>query len=1082
MSVLDKIKYFSQISEKTAKETSNIQRNPNPNGNALLEENTLQQPKSEKRSPLMDDNNSKKELQKDTTTKFQEDIKPQDVQKKIHQNGNKEIVESNNKYVQTQKCVPRDEIKEKLKIEFREKKVPLTPKSEPKKKVVSYSIPKFTQESKINSIQMDTEEFSSLDDFMENELHEDTINEIISDIVDDKEDLKYKNSFMKRSFDPPKDSTIQKKRFQEIKNESDQQIDNSMIKPKSTKEIPENSKEKKSPNLDDLNTKPQRRPSKINDRISQMENVIQKTRSESLIETRNSKYSMSKPLPSPTIKLKQKNSIIIPNRSLQSKLMEPSSLISSKKEDVTNKIVEGNKPTNEENLQILKQTEISTSTIKEKLAQRKFTSPIPAPSSPAPLIAEKHVITTGLVSTKTPTLRDKITNLFRFDSDSNISVSDDEDLKPMKRMRSPHSKKKSPLTPKLSNLLSKTSFDEILEKPILRGYFKKYLEKDFNESSLNFYEQVEKLHEIQKEKDNFFDDAMLILRRFIVPKSVEEIPIDKMERSIIFLQFKDIDSDQIEKKIPNDIFDDAQEKSKQYLQSNYFHSFLQSNEFIQYLFEQEDSFYFEGEFYSRKRYEPYFKESGITSSDLNDEKMSKEISKIIKMAEKKDSSENLVKRFSEMKEENRNSLNPTSVFGYYDTKNISELPLLDLKEDDIEMEDKTIKCVTIDKIIEYLTDRKKSDNDSLYTFMLCYRSFISSTELMNKLKMRYLTPYPISMMGNIEEQIEWIKSELIPIRLKTTQILKVWLEHHFYDFNDELIKCCEEFIKMMKLTNGKAFASSIETTLKKKKKSKSILNVKTEIIGYNQSMIPKQWESIFDWDAKEIAKQITFREYLIFRKIGPGECVNKAWSSKQKATKAPNILNLIEWFNLFSGYIATKVLESPNVKERAKNLSFAINLASEFKSLNNINGIYEVISSLNLASVHRLKQTWNLISQRDKTTYDELQQYVSNDQNFKFMRDQISICIPPLVPYLGLFLTDLTFIDEGNQDFVNDKINFTKVQRVSNIIRNLKTYQQTPYDIHLIECIQNHFDEIDFRLDEEDMYELSLLREPRIKK
>jgi son of sevenless len=416
---------------------------------------------------------------------------------------------------------------------------------------------------------------------------------------------------------------------------------------------------------------------------------------------------------------------------------------------------------------------------------------------------------------------------------------------------------------------------------------------------------------------------------------------------------------------------------------------------------------------------------------------------------------------------------------YYDADSFVGFEYLKLDETDIELDEtKNIKCASVDKIIEYLTNRKDSDNDSLYTFMLCYRSFISPYELIKKLKLRYLTPYP-QYMKSSNDQSEWIQSELIPIRLKISQILKLWLEHHFYDFDPELTELIVDFIKLMKNTNGKNLASSIETTLLKKQ-SKSKSTIQTKRIGYVEN-IPKKWESMFDWDPKEIARQITFREYLIFRKIGPGECVNKAWSSKDKATKAPNILELINWFNLFSGYLATTILTSPNVKDRAKTLSFCINLANEFKALNNINGIYEVISSLNLASVHRLKLTWATIPQKDKALADELAQYVSNDSNFKYIREQVAIAIPPLIPYLGLFLTDLTFIDEGNQDFVNNKINFVKVQRVSTIIRNIKTYQQTPYDIHLIEPLQNYFDEIDFRLTEDDMYDLSILREPRKK-
>jgi son of sevenless len=433
---------------------------------------------------------------------------------------------------------------------------------------------------------------------------------------------------------------------------------------------------------------------------------------------------------------------------------------------------------------------------------------------------------------------------------------------------------------------------------------------------------------------------------------------------------------------------------------------------------------------------------------------------------------------SQVKKRKTTELKPEVIQGYYNNEKISELPTLQLFSEDIEFEnEKEIKCATVDKIIEFITNANNSENNSMFTFMLSYRSFLTPLELIEKLRIRYMTPFP-SDLTYIQDQMNWIKVELIPTRLKITQLLKLWLEQHFHDVNVELENKFTEFIQLMESTNGTKYGKSIESTMTRMKSNSSNKKLKIE---KSNLFSPKNWSSLEDWNIKEVAKQITFREYLMFKDIGPGECVNKAWSSNQRMTKAPNIHKMISWFNLFSSHIAVMILQSPNLKDRVKTLSFVINLANEFKSINNINGIYEIISSLNLASVHRLKKTWELLPQKDKLLYSDLSLYLSNDSNFKFIRDQISTCIPPLVPYLGIFLTDLTFIDEGNPDFVNEKINFTKVKRVSKIIKNLNTYQQTPYDIKLHEGLQNYFDQLDVRLEDEEMYELSLLREPREK-
>lgn len=44
-----------------------------------------------------------------------------------------------------------------------------------------------------------------------------------------------------------------------------------------------------------------------------------------------------------------------------------------------------------------------------------------------------------------------------------------------------------------------------------------------------------------------------------------------------------------------------------------------------------------------------------------------------------------------------------------------------------------------------------------------------------------------------------------------------------------------------------------------------------------------------------------------------------------------------------------------------------------------------------------------------------------------------------------MYLTDLTFIDEGNHDLVGGMVNFTKCMMISDVLREIQLYQQTKY-------------------------------------
>lgn len=333
-------------------------------------------------------------------------------------------------------------------------------------------------------------------------------------------------------------------------------------------------------------------------------------------------------------------------------------------------------------------------------------------------------------------------------------------------------------------------------------------------------------------------------------------------------------------------------------------------------------------------------------------------------------------------------------FNYY-TKDIHKLPKLNLRDEDIEMNsEKEIKCATLDKLIEVVTKSGEYDSDLLYAFMLTYRSFCSPKELIEKLMLRYQT-----LPSKLNET--WIKTELIPMRLRITQMIKFWIEKYSYDFDQDVITKLTEFCSLMKKTNGESFSNTIEKALQKVSvSSSSIFKQPRSEKGPKILKPPKKTDNIFEWPIKEVARQLTLKEFNMFRKIQPKECLNQAWSKDNRKLKAPNIQQMIHWFNSLSNLVCFKILESKNVKERAKNLSITIQLAYECSCLNNFNATFEILSALNHSSVHRLRQTWALLTKNEKQLYDDLNLYLSQDQNFKYLRDKSYTNMPPLLPYM----------------------------------------------------------------------------------
>lgn len=87
--------------------------------------------------------------------------------------------------------------------------------------------------------------------------------------------------------------------------------------------------------------------------------------------------------------------------------------------------------------------------------------------------------------------------------------------------------------------------------------------------------------------------------------------------------------------------------------------------------------------------------------------------------------------------------------------------------------------------------------------------------------------------------------------------------------------------------------------------------------------------------------------------------------------------------------------------------------------------------------------------------------------------------------YSGVYLTDLTFIEDGNPDNIKcptnaekEIINFQKRDMVYNILQQILDFQQTPFPFSILEPIHTLLTEFPHE-SERELFALSILHEPR---
>jgi hypothetical protein len=119
-----------------------------------------------------------------------------------------------------------------------------------------------------------------------------------------------------------------------------------------------------------------------------------------------------------------------------------------------------------------------------------------------------------------------------------------------------------------------------------------------------------------------------------------------------------------------------------------------------------------------------------------------------------------------------------------------------------------------------------------------------------------------------------------------------------------------------------------------------------------------------------------------------------------------------------------------------------------------------------------------------KQIYQDLEEFLTSFQNYKNYRreiDKADETITPTLPYLGVFLRDLLFLEDGNSDRLeNGMVHFQKMSMVANLIAKIQQFQRHPYNLKAVEEIQAYFQrqQDGLILDEDTLFEYSKIYEP----
>ncbi|KAH3766116.1 Ras guanine nucleotide exchange factor [Pelomyxa schiedti] len=380
-----------------------------------------------------------------------------------------------------------------------------------------------------------------------------------------------------------------------------------------------------------------------------------------------------------------------------------------------------------------------------------------------------------------------------------------------------------------------------------------------------------------------------------------------------------------------------------------------------------------------------------------------------------------------------------------------------------------IRAASLNKLVECVTSSTTLDIAFLKTFASTCLSFTTPSKLLDKLLERYAAPASVST------------EEARTIQMRVIIFLKHMVELQFDVLDETVLIKMESFIESTQKDGWGPAVFLLESELKRRRHARE-LKINSLLIPPFHIIIPEERISpvvyFMSINPLEIARQLTLIDATIFCAIRPRELLDLAWNKPKLQHRAPNVIHMLTRCDKLSHWLAQLILTGSDSYTRNSIYVKLVNIALEIKRLSNYHTLMAFIAGLNCGSVIRLKLNSALGKEKSKT-WKNIETLMDISSSFKNYRlDLLANLDSVALPFLGVYLSDLTFIDEGNPDTIDNMINFDKRILVYNVLSLIQQRQHQTYTFPIVEPLHTFLQELP-SLPDKTLYQLSLLRKPR---
>ncbi|KAF8133461.1 ras guanine nucleotide exchange factor domain-containing protein, partial [Boletus edulis] len=345
--------------------------------------------------------------------------------------------------------------------------------------------------------------------------------------------------------------------------------------------------------------------------------------------------------------------------------------------------------------------------------------------------------------------------------------------------------------------------------------------------------------------------------------------------------------------------------------------------------------------------------------------------------------------------------------------------------------DGSVRAGTVPALVERLTSHETGDPTFIKTFLMTYKSFTTLDELFELLVRRFCIQPPNNLTPTESEEWKKLKQHIIQMRVLNAFKAMV-ADDDFLEKEDMyILDRMKEFL-LQDTVSKIAISKQLVILIDRARAGEFKKTFTPNLVSPPTSIVPKANKRVklLDVDPLELARQLTILESQLYQKIRPMECLSR--SREQKTDYNDNIARVIQTSNRIANWVADTVLVHEDSRKRATILKQFISVADRCRSLHNYSSMVAIVSGLNSPPIRRLKRSWEQVSSRHMSQLNACEMTIDSGKNFTNYRSTLAKVAPPCVPFIGVFLTTLTFIQDGSKDTLpGNLVNFRKRQKAS---------------------------------------------------